>query len=82
MANLNGSLGWLVKRTRQDPQVLIHTSTKSKRRGRAKILEAKSRHLKNSRASMAVVSEVFRVLCAGLERKVKRQSCYVQQKRW
>lgn len=31
---------------------------------------------------MAVVSEVFRVLCAGLERKVKRQSCYVQQKRW
>lgn len=82
VANLSRSLSWLVKCTRQDPQVLIHTGTKGKRRGRAEILEAKSRHLKNNKASMAVVWEVFTVLCAGLERQAKKQSCNVQQKRW
>lgn len=82
MADLPRTLGWLVKCTRQDPGVLVHIGTKGRRRGRTEIWEANSRHLKNSKASMAVLSERFTVLCAGLEREAKRQSFNVQQKRW
>lgn len=81
MADLHRSLGWLVKCTRWDPGVLIHMGTKGKRRGRTEIWDAKSSDLKYSKASMAVLSERFTVLCTGIQREAKRQRFNDQQKR-